>query len=179
MARGGRKAFRVYMTRIITQLRSTLTPPPNLKCLPAQVFVQALFERSAIHPYNCTYLRAQSVLQQSTNSLRRDTWHHVIVQNNAGANAFAELGNPDVRAGRRGEGHNAHIWDDLFFSPGEVEGGGLAGKRVKAENKKAIYIILVRMVIYVRRGNDGYVCNIHIHPFEPTCFVTVVDIGDR
>lgn len=67
------------------------------------------------------YLGAEEVLEEGTDSVRRDAWNDVIVQDHARADALAQLGDPDVRAGGRGKGHHANVRDRLQHGEGKGE----------------------------------------------------------
>lgn len=59
------------------------------------------------------HLRAQEVLQQGADGVRRHARDDVVVQDHARAQALAQLRHADVRAGGGGETNDAHVWDGL------------------------------------------------------------------
>ena len=102
------------------------------------------------------YLRAEEVLEEGTDSVRRDAWNDVIVQDHARANALAQLGDPDVRAGGRGKGHHANVRDRLQHGEGK-------GERKGGRTPTTVAVSQSKHLCTARGGCERRTCTLDIH----------------
>lgn len=105
---------------------------------------------------NRSYLRVQEILQKGADGLGRHAGHNVVVKDHTRAKALANLGNPNVRTGRRGKCHYANVWDDLAFQE----------KRTGSGQKQDVADALKQTMNHLRK--EAPTC------FDPFCYDILV-----